>query len=179
MLCAVPACKIPRPGAPWLFTVFIANHCGTVCCGSTLTAICTSPPLLGGFLLESVSCLPWPDVITAVPQHPDHLRHRGYNQAHELAKVLHNYTGVPLATQLLTRPVPGKEQARLGARARRSNVQHSFNASAEANGLHVWLVDDVMTTGSTMAAATKAMLGGGVTRVDAVFVARTPRNTPN
>ena len=136
-------------------------------------------PLLGGFLLESVSCLPWPDVITAVPQHPDHLRHRGYNQAHELAKVLHNYTGVPLATQLLTRPVPGKEQARLGARARRSNVQHSFNASAEANGLHVWLVDDVMTTGSTMAAATKAMLGGGVTRVDAVFVARTPRNTPN
>ena len=136
-------------------------------------------PLLSGFLLESVSCLPWPDVITAVPQHPDHLRHRGYNQAHELAKVLHNYTGVPLATQLLTRPVPGKEQARLGARARRSNVQHSFNASAEANGLHVWLVDDVMTTGSTMAAATKALLGGGVTRVDAVFVARTPRNIPN
>ena len=58
-------------------------------------------------------------------------------------------------------------------------MQHSFNASAEANGLHVWLVDDVMTTGSTMAAATKALLGGGVTRVDAVFVARTPRNTPN
>ena len=136
-------------------------------------------PLLGAFLLEAAHCLPGPDALLAVPQYPDHLRHRGYNQAHELAKVLHNYTGVPLATQLLTRPVPGKEQARLGARARRSNVQHSFNASAEANGLHVWLVDDVMTTGSTMAAATKALLGGGVTRVDAVFVARTPRNTPN
>ena len=136
-------------------------------------------PLLGGFMLESVGCLPWPDAITAVPQHPDHLRHRGYNQAHELAKALHKHLNVPLATQLLTRPIPGKEQARLGAKARRSNVQHSFSASPAANGLRVWLVDDVMTTGSTMAAATHALLAGGATRVDAVFIARTPRNTPN
>ncbi|MTJ91850.1 MAG: ComF family protein [Desulfovibrio sp.] len=136
-------------------------------------------PLLGGFMLDSVGCLPWPDLITAVPQHPGHLRHRGYNQAHELAKVLHRNLDVPLATQLLTRPVPGKEQARLGAKARRSNVQHSFSASPAASGLRVWLVDDVMTTGSTMAAATRALLAAGVTRVDAVFAARTPRNTPN
>ena len=136
-------------------------------------------PLLGGFMLDAVACLPLPDAITAVPQHPDHLRHRGYNQAHELAKALHKHLGVPLSTQLLTRPVPGKEQARLGAKARHSNVQHSFSASPAARGLHVWLVDDVMTTGSTMAAATKALLAGGVTRVDAVFIARTPRNTPN
>ena len=136
-------------------------------------------PLLGGFMLDSVACLPCPDVITAVPQHPDHLRHRGYNQAHELAKVLHKHLNVTLATQLLTRPIPGKEQAKLGARARRSNVQHSFSATLAAKGLHVWLVDDVMTTGSTMAAATKALLAGGVARVDAVFIARTPRNSPN
>ena len=135
--------------------------------------------LLGGFLLDSVACLPLPEVITAVPQHPDHLRHRGYNQAHELAKSLHKHVKVPLTTQLLTRPIPGKEQARLGAMARRSNVQHSFSASPDAKGLRVWLVDDVMTTGSTMAAATKALLAGGVTRVDAVFIARTPHNTPN
>lgn len=136
-------------------------------------------PLLGGFMLDSVACLPFPDVITAVPQHPDHLRHRGYNQAHELAKALHKHLNVPLATQLLTRPIPGKEQARLGAKARRNNVQHSFSATPAAKGLRVWLVDDVMTTGSTMAAATKALLAGGVTRVDAVFIARTPRNSPN
>ena len=135
--------------------------------------------LLGGFLLDSIACLPWPDVITAVPQHPDHLRHRGYNQAHELAKFLHKHLKAPLTTQLLTRPIPGKEQARLGAMARRSNVQHSFSASPKAKGLRVWLVDDIMTTGSTMAAATKALLAGGAARVDAVFIARTPHNTPN
>ena len=136
-------------------------------------------PLLGAFLLEAAHCLPGPDALLAVPQYPDHLRHRGYNQAHELAKSLHKHVKVPLTTQLLTRPIPGKEQARLGAMARRSNVQHSFSASPDAKGLRVWLVDDVMTTGSTMAAATKALLAGGVTRVDAVFIARTPRNTPN
>lgn len=135
-------------------------------------------PLLGGFMLDCAACLPCPDVITAVPQHPDHLRHRGYNQAHELAKALHRHLQIPLATQLLTRPVAGKEQARLGAKARRSNVQHSFKASSEASGLRVWLVDDVMTTGSTLTAASKALLVAGATRVDAIFAARTPLNTP-
>ena len=101
-------------------------------------------PLLGNFLLESVSCLPRPDVIVAVPQHPAHLRRRGYNQAHELARTLHGLSGLPLSSRLLTRPVPGQEQAHLGAKDRRSNVRHSFAASPEARGLRVWIVDDVM-----------------------------------
>ena len=134
-------------------------------------------PLLGGFLLESVACLPRPDVIVGVPQHPDHLRHRGYNQAHELARALHAFSGLPLSTEMLSRPVSGKEQARLGAKDRRSNVRHSFAAAPEAKGLRVWVVDDVMTTGSTMTAAANALLAAGAARVDAVFVARTPLNT--
>ena len=134
-------------------------------------------PLLGNFLLESVACLPRPDVIVAVPQHPAHLRRRGYNQAHELARALHGLSGLPLSSRLLTRPVPGQEQAHLGAKDRRSNVRHSFAASPEARGLRVWIVDDVMTTGSTMNAAASALLASGATRVDAVFAARTPLNT--
>ncbi|MDD3684508.1 ComF family protein [Desulfovibrio desulfuricans] len=134
-------------------------------------------PLLGNFLLESVACLPRPDAIVAVPQHAAHLRRRGYNQAHELARALHDLSGLPLSSRLLSRPVPGQEQARLGARDRRSNVRHSFAASPEARGLRVWVVDDVMTTGSTMNAAASALLAGGAARVDAVFAARTPLNT--
>lgn len=133
--------------------------------------------LLGSFLLQSVACLPRPDVIVAVPQHSDHLRRRGYNQAHELARALHDLSGLPLSAKLLSRPVPGQEQARLGARDRRSNVRHSFAAAPEVRGLRVWIVDDVMTTGSTMTAAAKALLAAGAARVDAVFVARTPLNT--
>lgn len=134
-------------------------------------------PLLGNFLLESVSCLPRPDVIVAVPQHPAHLRRRGYNQAHELARALHSLSGLPVSSRLLSRPVPGQEQAHLGAKDRRSNVRHSFAALPEARGLHVWIVDDVMTTGSTMNAAASALLAGGAARVDVVFAARTPLNT--
>lgn len=133
--------------------------------------------LLGNFLLESVTCLPRPDVIVAVPQHPAHLRRRGYNQAHELARALHDLSGLPLSSRLIFRPVPGQEQARLGAKDRRSNVRHSFAVSPGVKGLHVWIVDDVMTTGSTMAAAASALLAGGAARVDAVFAARTPLNT--
>ena len=73
--------------------------------------------------------------------------------------------------------MPGQEQAHLGAKDRRSNVRHSFAASPEAKGLRVWIVDDVMTTGSTMNAAASALLAGGAARVDAVFAARTPLNT--
>lgn len=136
-------------------------------------------PLLGNFLLESVTCLPRPDVIVAVPQHPAHLRRRGYNQAHELARALHDLSGLSVSSRLLSRPVPGQEQAHLGAKDRRSNVRHSFAASPEARGLRVWIVDDVMTTGSTMNAAASALLAGGAARVDAVFAARTPLNTAN
>lgn len=133
-------------------------------------------PLLGNFLLEAAACLPRPDAIAAVPQHPDHLRRRGYNQAHELARALHALSGLPLSAGLLSRPVPGQEQSHLNAKDRRSNVRHSFAAAPEARGLHVWLVDDVMTTGSTMTAAASALMAGGAARVDVIFAARTPRN---
>jgi Predicted amidophosphoribosyltransferases len=135
-------------------------------------------PLLGNFLLEAAACLPRPDALTAVPQHPDHLRRRGYNQAHEIAKALRDLSGLPLQAQLLARDVPGPEQARLDARNRRSNVLHSFAAAPNVAGKRVWLVDDIMTTGSTLAAATKALLKGGAARVDVLFIARTVRDAP-
>ena len=131
-------------------------------------------PLLGSFLLEAATCLSQPDVLTAVPQHPDHLRQRGYNQAHELARAFHTLSGIPLHSSLLTRPVPGPAQAGLAATARRHNVRHSFAASPEAQGMRIWLVDDIMTTGSTLASAAMALRNRGAARIDIVFVARTP-----
>lgn len=132
-------------------------------------------PLLGAFLLEAARCLPGPDALLAVPQYPDHLRHRGYNQAHELAKALHVQTGLALVPDMLRRTRPGPAQVGLNARSRPENVRHSFAASPEANGLRLWLVDDVMTTGSTLRAAGLALLKAGASRVDVLVVARTPK----
>lgn len=132
-------------------------------------------PLLGAFLLEAARCLPGPDALLAVPQYPAHLRHRGYNQAHELAKAVHVQTGLALVPDMLRRTRPGPAQIGLNARSRPENVRHSFAASPEVEGLRLWLVDDVMTTGSTLRAAGLALLKAGASRVDVLVVARTPK----
>lgn len=132
-------------------------------------------PLLGAFLLEAAHCLPVPDALLAVPQYPAHLRHRGYNQAHELAKALHVQTGLAIVPDLLSRTRPGPAQVGLSARSRPENVRHSFAASPEVKGLRLWLVDDVMTTGSTLRAAGLSLIKAGASSVDVLVVARTPK----
>ncbi|SDF05661.1 ComF family protein [Desulfovibrio legallii] len=131
-------------------------------------------PLLAGLLLRAARHLPRPDALLAVPQHPAHLRRRGYNQAHELARALAASAGLPLRPVLLRRTAPGPAQSTLTAAQRRANVRHSFAAAAEAQGLRLWLLDDVMTTGSTLAAAVTALRAAGAAAVDVLAVARTP-----
>lgn len=129
---------------------------------------------LAFFLMEAAACLPQPDAVLAVPQHPDHLRRRGYNQVQELVRALCRVSGLHLRTDLLKRPVSGPAQMQLSGAARRENVRHSFQASPAVAGLRLWLVDDVMTTGSTLRAAAQALRMGGAQRIDVLFVARTP-----
>lgn len=131
--------------------------------------------LLGACLLEAARCLPRPDALTAIAQHPAHLRRRGFNQAHELAKVLRSLTDLPLRPDLLLRSIQGAPQAGLSAAERGRNVRRSFQASRKAEGLRIWLIDDVMTTGSTLAAAALALRQAGAKEVSVLFVARTPR----
>ena len=133
-------------------------------------------PLIGAFLQQAAHCLPRPDALVAVPQYPDHLRHRGYNQAHELARALSVQTGFELAPDLLHRTRPGPAQIGLSARARPDNVRHSFASSSKVRDCRLWLVDDVMTTGSTLRAASLALLDAGAARVDILVVARTTKD---
>ncbi|MBQ9405609.1 MAG: ComF family protein [Desulfovibrio sp.] len=129
---------------------------------------------LAHFLCEAVACLPRPDAVLAIPQHPNHLYKRGYNQAHELARALCTLTGLTLRTDLLTRIRQSTAQAQLSAQDRRANVRNSFRAEPQTHGLRLWLLDDVLTTGSTLREATQALLTAGAKMVAIVFVARTP-----
>lgn len=131
-------------------------------------------PVLGALLCQAYACLPPCQIVLAVPQHPDHLRERGFNQAHELARVLARATGLQLAPKALCRTRPTLPQTQLGARERRENPKNSFAAHHVA-GAHVLLVDDTMTTGSTLHHASLALLAGGAASVSVVVVARTPR----
>lgn len=115
-----------------------------------------------------------PDAIVAMPLSRARQRHRGFNHAHEIARRVARVLDVPLAGGLVrTRDAP--PQAGLALRERKRNVRGAFAASA-CEGRAVAIVDDVMTTGSTLDAAASAMLSAGALRVDAWVVARTLRN---
>lgn len=129
---------------------------------------------LADFLLQACQILPAPNLILAIPQHPSGLRKRGFNQAHELGRRLAKLTGFRTASGLLWRTRRSPPQESLGAQARRQNLQGAFRASDAVADSVIWLLDDVMTTGSTCAEATRALLEAGAREVHALFVARTP-----
>lgn len=130
--------------------------------------------LLAGMLVDAASCLPLPDAVLGIPQHKDHLRRRGYNQAHELAVALGLLLSLPVRPELLRRPADTPHQTGLTASQRQRNAAGSFQA-ADVRGLHLWLVDDIITTGSTLRAACTELRRAGAARVDVLALARTPR----
>jgi ComF family protein len=116
-----------------------------------------------------------PGLIIPVPLHRGRLRQRGYNQALELARPLASAFGVPLKHDLLQRLRSTPAQTELDAVGRRRNVSGAFALKA---GIplppHVTLVDDVMTTGATLAECARTLKRAGVTRVDVWALARAP-----
>ena len=115
------------------------------------------------------------------PAAPGALRHRGYDQALELARPLARALSLPLLDNALQRVRATRAQSELDARARRRNLRGAFAVDGPAVlrarlvlPRHVVLVDDVITTGATLHAAASALLRAGVQRVDAWVCARVP-----
>ena len=106
-----------------------------------------------------------------VPLGGRRLRTRGYNQSERLAAALAGLTGLPVRAELLRRRRETRTQTALTPEARQANVAGAFEACG-AGGQHCVLVDDVFTTGATLAAAAAALRLGGATRVEAVTFAR-------
>jgi len=114
-------------------------------------------------------------VVVPVPLHVSRLRQRGYNQALLLARVLARRRGLPLAPRLLERTRATAEHATLGAAARAANVRGAFRIRAGHGVLPdtVVLIDDVLTTGATVAACAEALRAGGVRTVHVYTVGLT------
>jgi ComF family protein len=117
---------------------------------------------------------PPPDLVVPVPLHPRRLRQRGFNPAGELARAIAAAARVRLAPCALARLRDTPSQTGLERAARRRNVRGAFRARGTVPR-RIWLVDDVVTTGSTLAEAAQALRRAGARRVVGVCAARTPR----
>ncbi len=125
-------------------------------------------------LAERVDALPRPDVLVAPPLAPGRLRERGFNQAVELARTLGRELGVRQDIASLQRSRATVPQAGLGRRARQANLRGAFACRRSFAGLHVAIVDDVMTTGATAHTLARVLKAAGAARVSAWAVARAP-----
>ena len=113
-----------------------------------------------------------PDCLVAIPLSPQRQQARGFNHAREIARRVATQLGVPLADGLLrTRDTPPQAALRLAQRA--ANLRGAFDARGGFAARSVAIVDDVMTTGATLAAAAQALRAAGALRVEAWAVART------
>jgi ComF family protein len=114
------------------------------------------------------------DVVVPVPLHQDRERERGYNQAGLIAKPLARKLGLPYKAVLLmrTRPRPNKQV--LSIEERWESVRGAFatRPGSQVNNKRLLLVDDVMTTGATLDACTRALLESGAKSVVGLTVAR-------
>jgi len=106
-----------------------------------------------------------------VPLGARRFRARGYNQSECIAASLGRLTGLPVRPELLTRRRETRTQTALTPEARQANVAGAFLAQG-VGGLACVLVDDVFTTGATLAEAGAALRAGGAARVNAVTFAR-------
>ena len=118
---------------------------------------------------------PRPGAIVPVPLHPRRLRQRGFNPALLLARALAREQGIPVRAGALRRIRDTPSQTGLDRHARRLNLAGAFRSgSRRPLPQTVWLVDDVVTTGSTVEEAARMLRRAGARRVVAICVARTP-----
>ncbi len=114
-----------------------------------------------------------PDLIIAMPLHPSRLRERGFNQSHLLAQRLAKSLDISLLTDACARTRNTSPQSLLPWQERGKNMRGAFTCSSDLSGEHIAIVDDVMTTGTSIEELARTLRQAGATRISAWVLART------
>lgn len=114
-------------------------------------------------------------LLVPVPLHPDKLRERGYNQCELIARGFAAFSGQSIRSDLLARTVYTGTQTALSQEDRKNNVRgvFAYTGKTALTGKSVILLDDVMTTGSTLSECARVLAETGAERI-AVCVVATP-----
>ena len=121
--------------------------------------------MLGGKINELGESIP--DLIIPVPLHPKKLKKRGYNQAEIIASGISSVINRPVETKIISRKTYTNTQTNKSRGDRWSNVETVFElAKPEAlASKHVLIIDDVLTTGATLEACCRTLLGSQVEKI--------------
>ena len=134
-------------------------------------------PVLGQLLADWLESAGLPgEILVPVPLHSRRLRSRGYNQSALLAKEVGRIIGFQVVEDVLVQTRDTPPQVGLSHEELVRNVQGSFACVGDAVGHKIILVDDVVTTGSTMAACASALKASGAGTVWGVALARQVHN---
>ena len=131
-------------------------------------------PTLGGLLVRHLRASSMPaDVVVPVPLHGSSERERGYNQSDLMARVVAADADLPFGRRALRRLRKTAPQISMaGYEQRRRNIEGAFECVQDLEGERVLLIDDVVTTGSTMSACAEALKAAGARSVWGLVLAR-------
>jgi ComF family protein len=114
-----------------------------------------------------------PEIIIPVPLHHQRLRERGYNQALEIARLIAKKLRIVIDYKSCRRIKHTQAQALLPFKERKKNLIKAFTVKHNFKAKHIAIIDDVVTTGSTVSALSKVMRKQGVQTIDIWCCART------
>lgn len=131
-----------------------------------------------GELLASAINLKWyhdknafPEAVIPVPLHKSRLRYRGFNQSLELLRPLKKQTQIEISA-CCRRVKPTRTQSGLKAEFRRQNLKNAFDIIKPIDFKHVAILDDVVTTGSTVNSLSNTLKNAGVEQIDVWCICR-------
>lgn len=133
--------------------------------------------LFGNILAERIqknwyANKPYPDLIIPVPLHPHRLSERGFNQALEIARPIAKLLGLTIDITGSRRIKPTLAQSSLTLTKRKENMTRAFSVNRNYSGMHLVIIDDVMTTGCTMFELAEALKDRGAKQIDLWCIAR-------
>jgi ComF family protein len=137
---------------------------GELACGRVLGELFAARVLANAVTL--------PELIIPVPLARRRYLQRGFNQANELALPIQRATRIPVRNDLVIRHRETAEQATLDPASRRKNVRRAFTMVAPLPARHVAILDDVVTTGSTVAEVARVLRAAGAERIEIWAICR-------